>query len=425
MPVFEFTATNTEGQPIRGTLMSTSIVSAAEDLAKQGLQVQHVGLAAGAGDPIPAEFRRTEGPRTESARPQDAPRDITSQRSYVMTDIVGPLIYRVPLSQLLFFFRQLSTMLHAGVAMVQSLDTLSNQTRDPRLKAVVQELREHALAGRPISTGLQRYPEIFTPLMLSMIRVGEEGGMMDKSCQQIADYIEREIELRNLVRRVTIYPKLVIAASIIIVLGTNAIIASLGKSGGLDSILTRPMTWVFLGPLIVALFLFFRVGLKNPRIKYTWDELILALPLFGTTIRQLCMAKFGRAFGTMYAAGVGVPSAVKLAADACGNEYLRGRIYPASEALKEGVGITQAFRDTGAFSPIILDMANTGETTGNLDFMLTKVAEYYEDEAQTKSTQFGYAIGVLALLLVAIYVGYTVITFYTGHFSGISDAMKE
>lgn len=421
MPVFEYTATNTEGQPVRGTLMSSSLVSAAEDLAKQGLQVQHVGLAATASDPIPAEFRPTERPRSEPPGPTEAAPDILSQRPYVMTDIVGPLVFRVPLSQLLFFFRQLATMLNAGVGMVHSLDTLVNQTHDPRLKSVIRELREHALAGRPISVGLQRYPEIFSPLMLSMVRVGEENGMMDQTLQQIATYIEREIELRNLVRRVTIYPKLVIAASIIIVLATNMIIASLGKSGGLDSILTRPATWVVLTPILVGLFLFFRVGLRNPRIKYTWDEILLSLPMFGPTVRQLCMAKFGRAFGTLYAGGVGVPSAVKLAADACGNEHLRARIYPAAEGLKEGAGLTESFRATGVFTPIVLDMTQTGETTGNVDQMLHKVSEYYEDEAGTRSVQFGYALGVLALLLVAAYVGYTVITFY----AGISEAARE
>lgn len=425
MPVFEYTATNPQGEAIRGTLFSQSLAAAAEDLARQGYQVQHVGVASSAGDPVPAEFPPAPNAGTESPRPAETPRDITSQRPYIMTDIVGPLVMKVPLSQLLFFFRQLATMLHAGVGMVQSLDTLSNQTHDLRLKNVVRELREHALAGRPISVGMQRYPEIFSPLMLSMIRVGEEGGSMDRSLQQIADYVEHEIEIRNLVRRVTIYPKLVIAASIIIVLGTNAIIASLGKQGGLDSLLTRPTTWLFLGPLIVGLFLFFRVGLANPRIKHTYDEFLLALPGFGKTVRQLCMAKFGRAFGTLYAGGVAVPRAVELAADACGNEYLRSRMYPAAGRLKEGVGITHAFRETGAFSPIVLDMAHTGETTGNLDFMLNKVAEYYEDEGKTRSVQFGYALGVLALLAVAVYVGYTVITFYAGHFSGLSEAMKE
>lgn len=422
MPVFEYSATNAEGQQVKGTLLSQSLVSAAEDLTRQGYQVEQVTLSAGAGDPIPADFRAAEGSRVEQPRTEE---DITAPRSYVMTDIVGPLVNRVPLSQLLFFFRQLSTMLNAGVGMVQTLDTLVNQTSDPRLKGIIRELREHALAGRPISTGLQRYPESFTPLMLSLIRVGEESGMMDQSCRQIADYIDREIELRNLIRRVTIYPKLVIAAAIFIVIATNAFIAAMGKQGGIDSLLTRWSTWVVLIPIIVGLFLFFRIGLQNPRIKFQWDQFILAVPLFGTTVKQLCMAKFGRAFGILYAGGVSVPRAVQLAADACGNEYLRAKIHPAATGLKEGEGITHAFAATGVFTPIVLDMTNTGETTGNLDFMLQKVAEFYEEDGKTKSIQFGYALGVLALLCVGVYVAYTVITFYVGHFSGISAAGAE
>ena len=114
-----------------------------------------------------------------------------------------------------------------------------------------------------------------------------------------------------------------------------------------------------------------------------------------------------------------VKQAVELAADACGNEFLRARIRPAAQGLQEGVGITEAFTATGAFEPIVLDMAKTGETTGNVDFMLTKIAEFYEEEGKTRSHQFAVALGVLATLVVAIYVAYTVITFYAGYFSGI------
>jgi type II secretory pathway component PulF len=429
MPVFEYIATNASGEAVKGTLLSASIMAAAEDLARQGYQVQHVGVVEGAGDPIPADFRvegrvsKAEG--TEGQRDRGTEEDITQPRSYVQTDVMGPLFNRVPLSDLLFFFRQLSTMLKAGMGMVASLDTLSKQTHDSRLRSVMRELREHALAGRPISAGLQRYPEMFTPLMLSLVRVGEESGMLDSILAQIAGYIEREIELRNHIRRVTIYPKLVVGASIFIILVANMIIASVGGTQQIDSLLTRWTTWIVLGPIIVGLWLFFRVGLQNPRIKYTWDEILLTLPLFGKAVRQLCMAKFGRAFGVLYAGGVPVHRAVQLAADACGNEHLRARIHPAARGLQEGIGITEAFTATGAFEPIVLDMARTGETTGNVDFMLTKIAEFYEEEGKTRSHQFAVAFGVLAVLVVAIYVAYTVINFYVGYFSGAGRAAAE
>ncbi|MCB8932066.1 MAG: type II secretion system F family protein [Fimbriimonadaceae bacterium] len=430
MPIFEYQARDERGQDVRGTLHSSSLSAAAEDLAKRGFEVEHVGIAQGLDDPVPREFAG----RSEAASPPETPARerspsvqpeidrTTQQRSYMQTHVVGQLVGRVPLAQQLFFFRQLGTMLNAGVSIIQSLDTLAGQARDPRLARIVRELAHHAREGRPLSVGMQRYPEVFSPLMLSLIRAGEEGGMLEGSVKQIAEYLEREIELRNLMRRVTIYPKLVVGASIVIVLATNSIIASLGKSGGLSSPLTQPATWFVLGPLLVAIYLFVRLGLPNPRIKYNYDQVVLSIPGLGNTVKQLCMAKFGRAFGALYSGGVPVPKATQLAADACGNEYLRARIYPAAKRLEEGSGITETFRATGAFSPIVLDMTHTGETTGNLDAMLQKMAEFYEDEAQTRSVQFAYAFGILALLLVAAYVGYVVVTFYVGYFSGITKA---
>lgn len=449
MPIFEFRAVDSDGKPIQGTLLSSNLSSAAADLERQGLEIQQLQAAMDR-DPI-ARHQPVLQPQApafdvtdalDALRPgsteyaggvqaQETPRyevpagPPTEQRARVMTDVVGPLFNRAPLSQLNFLFRQMHTMLKAGVGMIQTLDTLSGQTRDPRLAAVVRELKGHAEAGRPISVGLQRYPEMFSPMILSIVRVGERAGGLDRACGQIADYLEREIELRNLIRRVTIYPKLVVGASILIIMGANAVIASLGKSGGLDSVLTRLNTWFLLGPLIVGYFLFVRIGLKNPQIKYQVDQFLLGIPMLGPTIRQLAMAKFGRAFGTMYASAVPLKEALLLAADSCGNEYMRYKIYPVAGQLEEGGSIHDAFRNTGVFSPIVLDMLKTGETTGNVEEMLAKVSEFYEDEGRTRSVQFAYAFGVLALLAVGVYVAYTVIQFYSGYFSGTFRQVEE
>lgn len=425
MPVFEYRARNADGENVKGTLLSATLADAADDLAKRGYVVEHVALAEGFDDPIPRDFHASTTDRSETSQQNETSHaevdPTTQQRSYMQTHVVGQLVGRVSLQQLMFFFRQLGTMLNAGVSIIQSLDTLSNQTRDPKLASIVRELSHHAREGRPLSAGMQRYPEVFTPLMLSLMRAGEEGGMLEGSVNLIADYIDREIEIRNLLRRVTIYPKLVIGASIFIVLATNMVIASLGKEGGLKSPLTEVSTWVVLGPLLIGIFLFVRLGLPNPRIKQNYDQVLLALPGFGTTVRQLCMAKFGRAFGALYAGGVSIPKATQLAADACGNEHLRSQIYTAVRGLEEGQSVADSFRRTGAFSQIVLDMTHTGETTGNLDSMLMKMSEYYEEEGKTRSIQFGYALGVAALVAVGIYVAYVVISFYTGYFGGIME----
>lgn len=429
MPVFEYQAIDKEGKQIRGTLFSGSATQASQQLVKRGLTVQHLGIPAGYDDPLAGEATTTP----TYAAVQDAPEQVyappvedgpmiqgppTEARSNFQTNVMGPLINTVPLSQLMMFFRQLATMLKAGVNLVQSLDTLAGQTADPRLAYVIREMKGHAEAGRPISAGMQRYPEIFTPLMISMIRVGEEMGGLDDQCSRTADYIDREIELRNLYKRVTLYPKIVIVSSMLIIGFANSVISMLGKSGGISSPLTTLSTWFVIGPILIGSWLFVKFGLRNPGIKHSWDQMVLNVPSLGKTMHQLCMAKFGRAFGAMYASGVPLPKAVKLSADSCGNEYIRGRIYGIADRLEDGSGITETFTMSGVFSPIVLDMARTGEQTGNIDFMLNKMSEFYEEEGRTRSLQFGIIFGVVCLLAVALYVGFVVISFYTNMSAG-------
>jgi type IV pilus assembly protein PilC/MSHA biogenesis protein MshG len=439
MPTFEYQAVGADGQQVNGVTIGASLDSALSDLAKKGVQVVKIGLATNPYDPLaetpsrPREAVATPEPVVDDylySRPSpviETSKDsrILQQRNYLQTSVLGPIFGKVSLSKLLFFFRQLSTMLDAGVPFVQCLDTLSRQARDAKLSRIIQEMREHVAAGRPMSTGMQRYPEVFTPVMLSLTRAGEASGQLDTSLRTVADYIEREIELRRLYRRVTFYPKLLIVASVLIILGTNAIIASLAPGGkGLTSPLTEPTTWLFLGPILIGIFLFLRVGLANFGIKYVWDTFILMIPYLGNTLTPLSMAKFGRAFGALYHGGVPIHQAMVMSADACGNEYLRSKIYPAERKLKEGGGVTESFRSTGAFTDIVMDMVATGETTGNLDQMLNKVSDYSEEEAEVRSRQFGEVMGVVVYLMVAIYICYIVFSFYGAYFGGITKQIE-
>lgn len=413
MPIFEYRAVDIEGNPVSGTMSGASLTAAGAELEKRGYRIEHLAMTQHPGDPIPPEFGR------EGA--QQGP-DITRERTYVETHVVGQFVGRVPLPDLMFFFRQLATMLHAGIGMVQALDTLKGQTHNPRLKQIIGELSQHAREGRPLSFGMQRYPEAFSPLILSLIRVGETSGILDDTLRQIAAYLDREIKLRNNIRRQTLYPKIVLGASIVIILVANMIITAVGGTGLLGSPLTSPVTWIFLGPMIAGLWLFTRLGLPNPAIKHSYDQFVQKVPYIGETVRQMAMAKFGRAMAALYRGGVGLPEATRLSADACGSEYIRSRIYPAIPRLKEGHGLAQTYIETGAFSPIVLDMVQTGEQTGNIDMMLDKMADFYEDEADTRANASATILGVVCLLGVAIYIGYIVVTFYMGRMGAIMDA---
>lgn len=411
---------------------------ALSSLSQHGLIVERINQSALINDPLanlppiqegvvqappiqvpPVGEARVESPYSTAER-QAPP---TEQRSYVATSVVGPLVGGVPLKNLTMFFRQFGTMAEAGVPIVQALDTLAGQSGSPKLQHVIREIRGHVEAGRPVSAGMQRYPEVFTPLSMSLVRAGEEGGFVAQAYKMVADYLDKEIALRNLIRRLTLYPKIVLISSILIIGGASLLITFLGKQNDLlASPLTNIKVWMVLGPILIAAFLYFRVGLANPRLKYNWDMLLVKLPFgIGKTVHEFAMAKFGMALAYLYQGGVPVHNAIKLASDACGNEYIRALVYPAGRRLESGAGITDTLRGTAAFSPIVLDMVDTGERTGNVDQMLLRMSSFYEDEAETRAKQIAQIFSVVLLILVALYVLYVVFTFYSRLYSGMLD----
>ena len=426
MPTFEYRARDAAGAAVSGLAFASDEGRARADLERRGLALEDVRPAGGA--EVGVREPRSEERSSESANRESRPPNSetahegppTDKRSYMATSVWGPLVGKVPLTQLTFFFRQLATMMHAGVPLVQSLDTLARQAQSPKLKEVIAETRGHVLAGRPMSAGMQRYPEVFSPVMMSVLRIGESGGFMDRALHTVADYTDREIALRAIYRRVTFLPKLELALSAIIIVAANLIIGSINaRAQKLSSPLTTLSTWYWLGPLLIVIFLFLRVGLANFGIKYAWDVVTSHIPYLGHTMRQLAMAKFGRAFGALYKSGVPIPRAIELGADACGNEWMRARIHPAATRLEGGHGVAQTLAETGVFSPIVLDMVSTGETTGSLDSMLDKVSEYYEQEATTRAQQTAQVLGIAIALLVMIYIGFIIISFYTSYYGGL------
>jgi len=433
MPSFEYQATTASGQPENGTVLGTTITDAIEQLTRKGLRVDKINVAQFLGDPLAntavAEAPPVTAPQAKQADPY-APTQVTptnelptappvEARSYVATNVVGPIVGKVGLSQLMFFFRQFGTMLEAGVPMVQSLETLAGQGRDPRLSHIVREMKGHVLAGRPVSAGMQRYPEVFTPLQVSLVRAGEEGGFLPGALKQLANYLEQEIAIRNAYKRALFMPKMTVGGSIVIIGLANWFISTQTSGQTIWSPLTQIAVWMVLGPIIVGLWLFFKVGLANPGIRYQWDKFILKIPYLGNTLKQFAMAKFGRAFGALYAGGVPVHKCMELAGDACGNEYLRANIHPAGRTLEQGGNLTQTFQNTQAFTPIVMDMVHAGEVTGNVDQMLNKVSEYYEDEAEVRAQQLGKITGAVAVVAVAIYVLIILVKFYTGYFNSM------
>ncbi|MFN7161850.1 MAG: type II secretion system F family protein, partial [Fimbriimonadales bacterium] len=340
-----------------------------------------------------------------------------------------PLFGGVPLKTLAVFFRQFATMLAAGVPIYQALDTLGNQRGgNARLRRVLHDIRNSILAGERLADAFDKHPTVFSPMIRAMIRVGETSGALEAILRQIATYLESELELRRLISRVTFYPKLVLFFAILIPGLIPALITIVGAQGGAPVGATLAgIAWTYakiLGVVFVV-WAMFRLAMQAQGFRYAWGLLTVSLPWLGFTVRQLALARFARALSALYGAGLPLSQAIRYAADATGNEYLRSRIQPAGNKLEAGRSITETFASTGVFPPMVMDMVATSESTGELGFMMDKVAEYYEEEGKLRSHQAGYVLGVVVYLGVAIYVAIILIQFYMGYFSAIFSAAGQ
>ncbi|MEQ1936193.1 MAG: type II secretion system F family protein, partial [Fimbriimonadaceae bacterium] len=193
---------------------------------------------------------------------------------------------------------------------------------------------------------------------------------------------------------------------------------------GIWSPLTQGTTWLCLAPLIIGIFVLVKFILPDPNMKTRWDQFWLGVPYFGTTMRQFALAKFSRAFACLYRGGVSPQESALLAADACGNLFMRSRLRPAAPMLESGRGLTEVYAHTGVVDPVVLNMIHTGETTGDLDNMLERVAMFYEEDSEVRAKVMATVVGVAALACVGIYVAIVVIKFYTGYFGGLSEAAQ-
>ncbi len=424
MAIFEYRATDANGRRVAGTMVGSTFADAAQTLQTRGLNVEHLAPAGVSHDPIAPQSAPRPSPATPTSDPGASGTGKTKMAR--MQTAIG--YGGVPLEKLMVFFRQLASMVHAGVPMVQTLTTLSGQARNPKLERILIEAAKGAQAGHPMSETFRQYPEVFTPLMTSMVVAGEKGGFLDTTCRNLSQYLEKEVNMRNLYKRMTFLPKMQIIASIGIILVANAIIAGIPGADGsfmLWSPLTTPSTWLWFGPLLLFVLWFWHFGLHMEKIRIWWDGVKVRTPYIGGINQRMAMARFGRSFGALFEGGVPLPTAYEQACEACGNTYVQERIMPALAQLKAGKGFTEAIAETGAFSQIVVDMARTGEFAGRLSSSLEDMARYYEDEVETQQTKLAVVTGIAVGLIVAAYIGYIVISFYGGMSARYSDALAS
>ncbi|HET6456084.1 MAG TPA: type II secretion system F family protein [Armatimonadota bacterium] len=392
MPSFRYKVKGKSGKTVGGVMVAEDQRSAIERLQKMGYFILDL---------------REEKSREE--RPEGAKSGFPLLRWFIYPIFAGASPY-----QLMIFYRQFATMIKSGMSVIHSMSNLRSQGGSRRLKKVASQVLPILESGGKLSDAFAMHPFVFPELHISLIRAGETGGMLDYMLQRIADYLEREHNVRQKLRLATLYPKILVLAVIFI-----PPLHILLLEGWRPYVRATMGFVIIVGLGLLVLWIVFRLLSQIPAFGYVLDCVKLAIPKLGKTVRMLALAKFYRVLAAMCAAGAPLSQGLNNAAQATGNWYLAMKLKRAVPDIENGKTLTDSLRKTKAVPYIGMDMIQTGEQTGNLDGMLDKAAEYSENEAEVGTVQSTVIAGIFLLLIVAGYIGLTVVRFYMGYYANV------
>ncbi len=340
-------------------------------------------------------------------------------------------IRKVTVKDLAIFSRQFSTMISAGVPVLQSLNIISEQVENKTLKEIVVRVRDDIGQGANLSDALGKYPTVFSNLYVNMIRAGESAGILEGILARLAGYLEKDDALARKIKSALMYPTMVMTIALgITIFLLVAVIPTfkttfesfghelpmptkvvIGISEFMQSFFKFPQI-IFEAAIVAGAVIFLRSFLKTRKGQLAKDKLMLKLPLFGMLIRKVAVAKFARTLGTLIKSGVAILEALDITARTSGNLVIEEAILKARFSIKEGENITQPLRDSGIFPPMVVQMVSVGEETGSLDDMLMRSADFYDDEVNVAVAGLMSMIEPLIMAFLGVVIGGIVIAMF-------------
>jgi type IV pilus assembly protein PilC len=349
------------------------------------------------------------------------------EQSVGQKDILEPF-KRIKLADLVVFSRQLATMINAGLPIVRALYVLSEQTQNPKLKDVVVAVRKDVEAGCSLSQVLEKQPEVFSRLYVEMVKAGEIGGILDGVLLRLADQLERDQDLRRKIRSAITYPIVVLvfvilAASFMLIFIVSVFAGLFQDLGGtlplptritmaIPDILTSIFGVFVYAGMALAVVMFLRWK-KSENGRKVWGRAVLRIPAkIGDVVKKATLARFARTFATLSAAGVPILQAIEITATSSGNWVVEKALLKSKDAIREGIPIYKPLEEEPVFPPMVTRMIAVGEESGDIDGMLTKIAEFYESEVDAAVKALTSIIEPLMVVIVGSIVGAIVISMY-------------
>jgi type IV pilus assembly protein PilC len=340
----------------------------------------------------------------------------------------------VPAKNLAIFTRQFSVMIDAGLPLVQCLDILGKQEPDKNFSNVILATRSDVEAGAALADAMKRHPKAFDPLFTNMIAAGEAGGILDTILKRLAVYIEKNVKLKGQVKSALIYPVavLIIAALVVGVILWKVIPTFAQMFAGLGASLPLPTRvvialsnyvvwygWILL--IAIPLMIY---ALKNYYAtdsgRHAIDAMLLKMPILGTIMRKIAVARFCRTLSTLLSSGVPILDGLDITAKTSGNAIVEDAIMVTRTGIERGETISGPLAQTNVFPSMVVQMINVGETTGALDTMLSKIADFYEEEVDTAVAGLLTLMEPLMIAVLGVIVGGIVIAMYMPIFDMIS-----
>jgi type IV pilus assembly protein PilC len=400
MAAFAYTAINAEGFRSNGEIAASSLAAAREQLRLRGLVAEHV-------DELSAADRPTVTGRFKRIKPKS----------------------------LQIFSRQFATMIEAGLSVVAALVILEEQTEDPYLTRVIRNLRADVEGGLLLSEAMDCHPKVFTRLYVSMVEAGEAAGILDQVLDRMAFQIERETKLKSRVKGAMMYPTIVLIFATIVLTAMLLflvpffvkIFASLG--GTLPTLTLKVVAasnfirsdwWLILIVGVGGTYGFKRWR-RTEHGRRNWDRFKLKLPMkVGNVVLKVTMARFSRTFSTLVASGVDIIRAMEITAQTAGNWVVESALLDAKHKVQQGIQISEPLLENPVFPPMVSQMIKVGEETGELDKMLGKIADFYEEEVDASIETLTSIIEPLMMIGVGLMVGVIIISMYLPMFKMLS-----
>jgi len=337
--------------------------------------------------------------------------------------------------ELAIFTRQFSVMIDAGLPLVQCLEILAGQQENKTFQKILSGVRASVEGGATLSASMKQYEKVFDPLYYNMVEAGETGGILDTILQRLSTYIEKNVKLKRAVKSAMIYPVSVmgIAGMVITLLLWKVVPIFVELFNGLGVDLPLPTRIVIAlsrfvgsiyGGMIVVFFIAGVVALKfwygTPQGRFVLDTIVLKVPMVGTLLRKIAVARFTRTLGTLISSGVPILEGLDITARTSGNAVIERAIIQTRKAVEAGRSLVDPLKETEVFPGMVTQMIGVGEQTGAMDAMLQKIADFYEDEVDAAVKDLLTALEPIMIVFLGVVVGGIVISMYLPLFSLIN-----